>query len=255
MWAVDMHRRAARRFAGVAFVLLSAALLPRAAFAQTAGVDPQAQKLLRASTIYLGGLKQFSVDTRSTIEVVLASGQKLQFDNTVAMAVQRPNKLYAKRLGDRVDQVFYYDGKSLTLHNPAQNYYAAVPAPGTLEETLDMAREKLGIVAPGGDLIYSNSFDLLMQDVTEGFVVGKGVVEGVRCDHLAFRAPHVDWQIWIQEGKQPLPRRFVITTRDIVNAPQFSVVIPRWNVAPALDQGLFSFKPPKGTRRVEFLPL
>ena len=254
IWMVNLHRCVARLLAGVALVLLSAALLPRPAFAQSAGVDPQAQQLLKASTTYLGGLRQFSADTSSTVEVVLASGQKLQFDSTVTMAVQRPNKLYAKRLGDRVDQVFYYDGKSLTLHNPAQNQYAAVPAPGTLEETLDMAREKLDIVAPAGDLIYSNAFDLLMQEVTEGFVVGKGVVEGVRCDHLAFRAPHVDWQIWIQQGQQPLPRKFVITTRDMLNAPQFSVVITRWNVAPKFDASLFVFKPPKDSRKVDFLP-
>ena len=91
-----------------------------------------------------------------------------------------------------------------------------------------------------------------MQDVTTGFVVGKGVVEGVRCDHLAFRAPHVDWQIWIQEGKQPLPRKIVITTRDIVNAPQFAVVVTKWNLAPTFDESLFSFKPPKGARKVDF---
>ena len=148
------------------------------------------------------------------------------------MAVQRPNKLYAKRVGDRVDQVFYYDGKSLTLHDPA-----AEPIRRRRRRQARWRRRwtwlaELDIVAPAGDLIYSNAFELLMQEVTEGFVVGKGVVDGVRCDHLAFRAPHVDWQIWIQEGKQPLPRKFVITTRDMLNAPQFSVVITRWNVAP-----------------------
>jgi Predicted periplasmic protein (DUF2092) len=60
------------------------------------------------------------------------------------------------------------------------------------------ARDKLDIVALAGDLIYANAFDILMQDVTSGFVVGKGTVDGVRCDHLAFRSAHVDWQIWIQ---------------------------------------------------------
>lgn len=220
-----------------------------------AGIDPQAQKLLQASMAYLASQKQFSADTRSSIEMVLASGQKLQFESTVTMSLQRPNKLLAKRVGDLIDQVFYYDGKSLTLYNPSQGYYAAVPAPGTLEEMLDFAREKLNIVAPGGDFLYRNAYEILMQDVTDGFVVGKGVVDGARCVHLAFRAPHVDWQIWIQEGQQPLPRKIVITTRDIVNAPQFSVVITKWNLAPALKEGLFNFKPPKDARRVDFLPL
>ena len=88
---------------------------------------------------------------------------------------------------------------------------------------LDFARTKLDIVAPAGDLIYRNAYDILMTEVTDGFVVGKAVIEGVRCDHLAFRAPHVDLQIWIQEGSEPLPRKLVITTRDLANAPQFAV--------------------------------
>ncbi len=255
MLMIDPHRCAARLIAAFALLLLSAAVLPRLALGQPAGIDPQAEKLLKASMAYLGRQKQFSADTRSTIEMVVTSGQKLQFDNTVTMSVQRPNKLYAKRVGDLIDQVFYYDGKSLTLHNPSEKHYATVPAPGTLEEMLDFARTKLDIVAPGGDFIYKNAFEILMQDVTNGFVVGKGVVEGMRCDHLAFRAPHVDWQIWIQEGRQPLPRKIVITTRDIANAPQFAVVVTKWNLAPTFNESLFSFKPPKDTRKVDFLPL
>jgi hypothetical protein len=94
-----------------------------------------------------------------------------------------------------------------------------------------------------------------MTDVTQGFVVGKGVVEGVRCDHLAFRAPHVDWQIWIQEGKEPLPRKLVITTRDQPNAPQFSIEMTKWNLKPVFTPQTFAFRAPSGARQVEFLPL
>jgi hypothetical protein len=94
-----------------------------------------------------------------------------------------------------------------------------------------------------------------MTDVTQGFVVGKSVIEGARCDHLAFRAPHVDWQIWVQEGKEPLIRKLVITTRDVVNAPQFSVVATKWNLKPQLTDKAFSFAPPAGAQKVEFLPM
>jgi hypothetical protein len=252
---IDPHWCATRLIAAFALLLLSALVVPRLALGQPAGIDPQAEKLLRASMTYLGSQKRLSADTRSTIEVVTTWGQKLQFENAVTMAVQRPNKLHAKRVGDLVDQAFYYDGKSLTLHNPSQRYFASVPAPGTLEEMLDFARMKLDIVAPAGDLLYKNAYEILTDGVTSGFVVGKGVVEGVRCDHLAFRAPHVDLQIWIQEGKQPLPRKLVITTRDLANAPQFAVVVTKWNLAPTFDERLFSFKPPKDARKVDFLPL
>jgi len=247
------YQGSARWFSVLAF-LLSAAI-PQSVFAQPEGVDPQAKKLLEAATTFLAKQKQFSVSTQSTIEVVLTSGQKLQFDNAAALVVQRPNKLRAERKGDLVDQVFFYDGKSLTLYNPGENYYASVEAPGTLENMLDYARDSLDIVAPAGDLVYSNAFDILMQDVTNGFVVGKGVVGGVRCDHLAFRGPDTDWQIWVQEGAQPLPRKLVITSRDVVNAPQFAVVMSEWDLAPKISAGMFEFSPGNNLKKIEFLPL
>ena len=204
---------------------------------------------------FLAAQKQFSVDTRSTIEAVLASGQKLQFDHAASLSVLRPNRMRAERRGELVDQVFYYDGKSLTLFNPRDGFYATVAAPATLEEMLDFARQSLDIVAPAGDLLYKNAFEILMQDVKSGFVVGKGMIEGVRCDHLAFRAIDVDWQIWIQEGNQPLPRKLVITSTDVAGAPQFTVVMTKWNLAPKFSDGTFTFTPPKGARKVDFLPL
>jgi hypothetical protein len=247
------HQRAAQRV--LVLSLFLAAALPLPALAQSAGIEPQAEKLLKASTSFLASQQQFSLATQSTVEVVLTSGQKLQFDQHVELVLQRPNKLRAERVGDLVDQVFFYDGKSLTLYNPSEKYYASVKAPGTLEEMLDFARESLDIAAPAGDLVYSNAFDILMQDVTTGFVVGKGVVGGARCDHLAFRSPHADWQIWIQEGNQPLPRKLVITSLDVVNAPQFEVVMNEWDLAPEINSRMFEFTPSENLQKIDFLLL
>ena len=246
----------ARRTAHPFVVPLSLAFcLWAGAFAvQAAGIDPQAEKLLKASTDFVAAQKVFSVDTRATLEAVLESGQKIQFDNAARATVRRPDKLRAERVGDLVDQVFYYDGKSLTLHNPVEKFYATVAAPGTIEEMLDLAREKLGIVAPAGDLLYRNAFEILMTDVTDGIVIGKAKIEGVRCDHLAFRSPYVDWQIWIEDGKRPLPRKLVITSRDVLNQPQFSSVM-KWNLKPKAGNAMFAFKPPKHARKIDFMPL
>jgi hypothetical protein len=81
------------------------------------------------------------------------------------------------------------------------------------------------------------------------------VIEGVLCDHLAFRAPDVDWQIWIQQGAQPLPRKIVITTLDLPNAPQFGITVTQWNLQPAFDAQTFKFTPPAGMKQIDFLPL
>lgn len=221
--------------------------------AQPGGIG-EAQRLLKASTDFLASQKQFSAETRNTLEIVLKSGQKIEFNHKARLSAQRPNKLRAERTGDLVDQVFVYDGKSLTLHNPKEKVYAQVAAPDTLEAMLEFARTKLDIVAPAGDLLNRNAYDILMDGVTEGFVVGKAVIEGAMCDHLAFRAPHVDLQVWIQQGAQPLPRKLVITTRDLVNAPQFAVTVTKWNLKPVFGAKDFTFTAPPGATKIDFLP-
>ena len=234
--------------------VLALAAFSSAVQAQPSGIDPEAQRLLKASTDFLASQKQFSADTRNTLEIVLKSGQKIEFNHIARLSAQRPNKLRAERSGDLVNQVFVYDGQSLTLLNPQDKAYAQVAAPDTLESVLEFARTQLDIVAPAGDLIGKNAYDNLMDGVTDGFVVGKAVIEGVRCDQLAFRAPHVDLQVWVQEGAQPLPRKLVITTRDLPNAPQFAVTVTKWNLKPTFTAQTFSFTPPAGAKKVDFLP-
>jgi hypothetical protein len=49
--------------------------------------------------------------------------------------------------------------------------------------------------------------------------------------------------------------KYVITTKDVVGAPQFSVQFSNWNLKPAIAAGRFNFVPPKGARRLEALPV
>ena len=181
-----------------------AAAWPITVLAQSGDIEPDALKLLRRSTDYLAAAKRFRVVTDTTIEVVVSTGQKLQFGHRVAVTVQRPNKMRAERIGELITQTFYYDGKSLSLNLPQQKYYATAAVPPTLEGMLDFARDKLGVIAPGADLVYANAYERLTEGLTSAIVVGEAVVGGAPCDHIAFRNAEVDWQIWIQRGDKPL---------------------------------------------------
>ena len=253
-WAQG-RRRPGRVTAALARCCTIAALAIFAADAQAqvADIAPEAQRILKASSDFVAAQQRFTVNTRNSLEIVLNSGQKIEFNSTAQESIQRPDKLRAERTGDWVHQIFIYDGKSLAQFNPREKVYARAAAPGTIEEMLDFARTKLNIIAPAGDLVYKNSYDILMDGVTEGFVVGKSVIEGAPCHHLAFRGPQVDWQIWIQEGAQPLPRKLLITTRDLANAPQFSITMTKWVLNPAFGAHAFDFTPPAGVTEIGFL--
>ena len=243
-----------KRTGVLACAALVAASFAGQACAKPAEVDPQADKVLRAMTTYLAGLKQFSAQTENSIEVVTTDGQKIQFIAPASVTVSRPNKLFAARRGDIVNQEFYYDGKSLTLYNPDTKYYASASAPANVDDMLDFAQAKLDIIAPAADLLDTHAYDRLMQGATSGDYLGMAVVGGQRCHHLAYRAGNVDWQIWVREGTQPLPCRYVITTTDIAGAPQFTMQVTQWDVAPTIPAGTFDFVPPAGAKAIEFLP-
>jgi len=223
--------------------------------AQSPAVDPTATQILQRMTDYLGGLKQFSVHTQNTLEDVLESGHRVDFDVSANVIVSRPNKLHAARKGELIDQDFYYDGKTLTLYNPSDKVYATEPVPGTIEEMLDFARESLGLIVPVADLVYRNAYSLLMQDVNMAVVVGKSFIGGVRCDHLIFSRPGVDFQVWVADSGKPLPYKYVVTDTGTPALLSITTVMSDWNVAPAVADTRFTFAPPQGTKQITFMPL
>lgn len=215
--------------------------------------DPDSRRILQSMSDFVAAAPAFSVTAETSMEVVTHNGEKLQFLTPVSASVRRPDRLLAKRDGDLVDQRFYYDGKSLTLFNPADNVYATVPAPATLDAALAYARDELDIIAPAGDLIGSNAYAALTADMISSTYLGLSVVGGHRCHHLAFRGNEVDFQIWIEEGKRPLPWRFVITSKTVAGAPQFVTQMASWDLAPRLRDKDFEFKAPKGASGIDFL--
>lgn len=240
-------------------ILLGAGFLlaPLSASAGTAtpAVDPAATGILKKMTDYMDGLNGFSVDTQTTLEDLLLSGHRVDIDVSAHSIVSRPNRIRAQRTGDLVDQAFYYDGETLTLHNPSDGVYATVPAPGTIEETLDYVLGELELIIPVSDLLYPNAYALLMQDVTLAQVVSKTVINGIRCDHLLFSRPGVDFQMWVADEGPPLPIKYVVTDRGVFLPLSISTVMSNWELNPDLSDSPFSFEPAPGDVPITFLPL
>ena len=236
-------------------VFTLSAIVSTEVWAQAPAVDPAATKILKKMTDYLGNLKQFSVRTQNTLEDLLDSGHRVDFDISANVIISRPNKIRAERKGDQVDQIFYYNGKTLTLYNPSDKVYATEPAPGTFEGLFKFMYESLGFLIPVSDLIYPNAFPLLMQDVTHAVVLGKTFIQGVKCDHLLFSRPGVDFQVWVAHSGKPLPYKYVVTDTGISSRLSVTTVMSNWNVAPAVDDARFKFVPPQGVKKITFMPL
>lgn len=240
-------------FYGLCLLLLSLPALSGAQEKQQT-IDPKADNILRQMSDYLNTLQEFSINAENTVDTLLTSGQKLQLHRAIQVFVRRPDRLRANLEGDRYDQELFYDGKSITLFTKTLDYYATIEAPPTIEAALDRAEESVGLVAPFSDVVSRNCYDVLTKDVQYGFYVGLSTVLGVDCHHLAFRGEETDWQIWIEKGARPLPKKFVITSKWITGAPQFTGLVTGWDLSPKLQDSLFSFVAPKGAEKIEFLP-
>ena len=121
-----------------------------------------------------------------------------------------------------------FDGKTLTLLGKDANLYTQVEIPGTLDHLVDELRDKYQRPVPGADLLLSNVYDELMGDVDRRQGSRQRRDRRHRMRPLAFRAKEVDWQIWIAQGENPYPCRYVITSKEVDQGPQYSVQISDW---------------------------
>jgi hypothetical protein len=239
------------RIAANWLVALSCALGAVCLSAQIAKAEDDSLKILKGMSDYLASQKSISLSYDSDIEVLTSDLQKIQFASSGQVQLTRPDKLRATRTGGYTDVEFVFDGKTASVLGKNINAFAQLDAPGSTEQLVDKLRNEYSVALPCADLLGSNSFDALSADVTHASHIGRGVVDGFECEHLAFRNDDTDWQLWVQVGDAPIPRKLVITSKTETAAPQYTLVIREWksDVKPGSDA--FTFQAPAGATKLD----
>ncbi len=212
-------------------------------------LDPEAVTALDKMGAYLRTLKSFQVDAVTSEDKVLEDGQKVTFDSVTNMVVRMPDKLFISTESPRRSRLWLYDGKQFTLFARRANYYATVAAPPTIAQLADALDEKYNLNVPLEDLFRWGGPKSQSAALTSAMFVGPSEVGGVTCGHYAFRQEGLDWQVWIQRGEFPLPRKLVLTTMTDEARPQYIATF-NWNLAPSLNDESFVFVPPTGAGKV-----
>jgi hypothetical protein len=215
-------------------------------------IEPKAMDALRKMGAFLQTLNAFELSFKVSKDEVLDSGQKVMVDGTSELTVQRPDRLHFSTKIDEAhrDLQFFYNGKTFTIYGNTNKFYATVPAPATIHELLDVAQERYAIDLPFRDLFIWGTDQADVAAIQSAIYIGPTKIDGVLCDHFAFRNADVDWQIWIQQGEKPLPRKLVITTMDEEEHPQY-VSMMNWNLSPKINNKLFTFVPQKDAHKIE----
>ena len=217
--------------------------------------ETEARSLLKAMSDYMAGQKTISFDYDANFEIVSTDDQKIALASSGKVALSRPDKIRATRVGGFANVEMVFDGKTLTLLGKNANVYTQVDIPGSVDHLIDELKDKYHRPLPAADLLLSNAYEQLTPDVLDVKDLGSGVIGGMECDHLAFRNKEVDWQIWIAQGDQPYPCRFVITSKLVAGGPQYSIQVRNWKAGGDVSSSDFTFKAPAGATSVDIKDL
>lgn len=212
--------------------------------------ENDAASILKAMSDYVSRQKTIQLTFDSDIEVITPQLEKIQFTNSGGALLSRPDKLRAHRVGGYADVELIFDGKTVSVLGKHINGYAQFEAPGSVDQLIEALRAGHGVALPGADLLLTNSYDVLIEGVREAKHIGSGVIDGRECEHLAFRNFDTDWQIWVEMGDKPIPRKLVVTSKTVNNAPQYTLRIKEWktDIKPAPDA--FAFVPQAGAKKL-----
>jgi len=213
-------------------------------------ISPRAGSVLRSACEFLADTHAFSLNAEIWREHVDEAGQKVQFSRSVEMDVKRPDGLRLEISSPVSARGFWYDGKTLTILDRKHNWFSSVAMPSRLDEMADAAHDQ-GIDLPLIDLALSNPYANATAKVQTGRYFGISPVLGIPCHHLAFTQENVDWQVWIEDGPQPLIRKFVITYKNEPGSPEFTAFITRWDITDRIASSDFVFEPPRGASKIE----
>jgi hypothetical protein len=213
-------------------------------------ISPRAETVLHSACDFLAHTRAFSLSAEIWREHVDETGQKIQFSHAVRMDVKRPDGLRLEISSPNSARGFWYDGKTLTILDRKHNWYSTTNMPANLDDTVDAAHDR-GIDLPLIDLAMSDPYANATDKVQTGRYYGTATVLGVSCHHLAFTQENVDWQVWIEDGPQPLIRKFVITYKNDPGAPEFTALITHWDMTDRIADSDFVFERPMGATEIE----
>jgi hypothetical protein len=220
-------------------------------YSEEQAIEPKVEEELREMADVLTKSSAFAFKAEVSLDEFHETGLKVQKSAQRTMAVRRPNHIATSVDGDWGDRSAWYDGKTISVLDHRHNTYSVLQAPESIDAALDFVADEYDIVLPLADFIRTDVYESLTSAAAFGTYVGLHYVDGVLCHHLALANDFLEWQIWVDAGERPLPRKMVITYKDEPGEPQFTARFLSWNLSPELLDELFQFSPPENAQKMD----
>jgi len=208
-----------------------------------------AMDILRQMSRFLAEQDQFQVSVVQVSDIITETNQIRQVSRRRIISVDRPNQVAVEFEGDDEKRSVRYTGKKLIVLDKVQNLYVDLPMPDTIDAMLDTLVKHYRMVLPLADLISTKIYENVSPQIQSATILGKHSVGSQKCNHLAFTQPTIDWEIWIQDGTKPFPRKLLITYKNEPGTPRYMATMSRWN--PKVPQKAFQLTLPEGAYKIK----
>jgi hypothetical protein len=214
-------------------------------------LDPDVDIVLTTMGAMLTAAESFRFTAENTADIVVDDIWSPQSAWTTKFTVRRPDRLLVLQSSSDDDKTFYYDGKSVALHFLDLDMYTRIEAPAIIDEALDMILHDYGIILPVADMIYNDCYEVLTSKLEGSYYGGLQQVVGVSCHHLVFNEETIDWQLWVEDGDRPLPRKMMITYRQAEGSTTVTSYFLDWEFSAPTPDALFDFEPGSGVDEIK----
>ena len=246
-------RRGGYFFSAVIISLFVIMTLTPLITAQAAGIDEECATVLKKMTDYVEAQQQFLFEAETTEEFIKNDGSKIKVTRTGKAKLKRDNRLQMAATRDDAHKELWYNGSQVTIFDKVENLYATIDVPATIVEALDFTMDHLDFTMPLIDFFIADLYGNFTAELEGSKYEGKDTVGAYTCHHLVFNQDEIDWEIWIEDSTVPVPRKLVITYKNVESQPTFEAVFPKWDFTVEFSNDDFIFNPPLGADETEFL--
>jgi len=223
------------------------------AFAQETNpnIDPQAAEILQNMSYFLGSKDLYTFKAEIMFDQLVNSNRKIQYSAEEKVYIKKNGNFTIENISDLGGYKLWFEAGKTTILELPTNLFSTATLPATIDQALKKLKEEYNFTPALSDLLFINTFRALTANVQSGSYFGTSKVFGVRCDHLAFVQQNIDWQIWVESGKRPIPRKLVITYKNLPGAPQFIAILRDWVIGKPITNFAFKADIPKLSQKAE----
>ena len=215
-------------------------------------LEAKAIEILKASCARLAAAHSMSFTAEVAYESPSRLGMPLAYTTKSDVVMQRPDKLRVITFGDGPASEFYYDGKIMMAYAPAEDLVAVADAPPTIDETMEVAYHNAAVYFPFDDVIVSDPYADITDDLRLAFYIGQSkVVGGTTTDMVAYDSGGVFVEAWIGV-EDKLPRMLRAIYVDDPQRLRHRLELTNWQIDPNISADVFGSAKATAAKHIKF---